>query len=289
MLAVSLDRSRYPMLNDAQFKQVVSLAYVHWGLDIPDRKRTLVDNRISKLLANSQQENIEDLLEASVKTEDGMLKLFDVLSTNFTGFFREKDHFDCIEKEILIPAINGERGNGRKLRFWSAACSNGSEAYTLGTVIHDHLPHIGGWDVRILATDLSESALEEARKATYSRKVLHDIPADCLEKHFDVTPEAVTVKRHVRDLVTLGQVNLVGPWPMQGPFDAIFCRNVMIYFDTPTRDKLCNRLRSLLCEDGLLFIGSSESLVGQLNGLHIIRPGVYRKVPMTTSQRREAS
>ena len=276
------------MLTESQFQQVTNLAHEQWGLDIPDRKRTLVENRISKLLSKSPQNNIEDLLDACLGTEDGLLKLFDVLSTNFTSFFREKDHFDSIKRDILIPTINGERGDGKTLRFWSAACSNGAEAYTLGTVLHDHLPHIGGWNVRILATDLSESVLEEARKATYSRKVLSDIPKECLDRHFDVTLENVTVQRHVRELVTFGQVNLVGAWPMKGPFDAIFCRNVMIYFDTPTRDRLCSRLRTLLHQDGLLYIGSSESLVGQLNGLQIVSPGVYRKVPMTNAQRLEA-
>ncbi len=266
------------LLNDAQFDELARIAYDSWGLELATGKRVLIDNRISKLMRTSRYESVDQLLAAAEEEEGGLMSLFDVLSTNHTGFYRESAHFDCLVNEVIRPAAEGRWTGNKQLRFWSAACSNGSEPYTLGMVLNDHLPDLARRGVKILATDLSESALAAARRAVYPSKVVRDLPQECVDRHFDSKGDQVAVRRHVRNLVTFGVVNLVGEWKMKGPFDAIFCRNVMIYFDQPTKAKLVQRLRGLLCPGGLLFVGSSESLLGRTNGLEPVSPGAYRRV-----------
>ncbi len=266
------------LLSDAQFTTLARLAQDRWGLELQEGKRVLVDNRISRLMRAGRFESVDELLEKSGARPEGLLALFDALSTHHTSFYRESAHFDCLRDEIARPAAEGRLDTGRRLRFWSAACSNGSEPYTLAAVLHDHLPDIASWDVRILATDLSASALNVARRAVYPKKAVANLSAEHVRRHFERRPEGVAVRRHLRELVTFGVVNLIAPWNMQGPFDAIFCRNVMIYFDAPTKARLVERLTALLRPGGLLFVGSSESLVDRVRGLELVVPSAYRKV-----------
>lgn len=265
-------------LTPAQFKDLKRIAYDRWGLEIPPDKQTLINNRISKLMRKQGHSSVDALLELASRPGEEMLDLFDVLSTNYTSFFREAGHFDCLIEELerTLPARPG--GGPPKLRFWSAACSNGCEPYTLSMVLNDRLPVELRGDMRILATDLSESVLMHARRGVYSKKTVEGMPAGCLERHFKPQGDGYAVQRHIRDALTFGAVNLNGPWKMSGPFDAIFCRNVMIYFDAPTRNRLVERLRKLLRPQGLLFVGSSESLFGKNHGLEFVGPGSYRNV-----------
>jgi len=265
-------------LNDVQFTKLARLAYDHWGLELLERKRVLVDNRISKLMSRGAYANLDDLLNKATRAGDGLRDLFDVLSTNHTGFYRESAHFDCLLEEIIRPAAKEEGPGAGRLRIWSAACSNGSEPYTMAMVLHDHLPNIAEKDVRILATDLSDSALVTARRGIYPGKAVRDLPRECLSQHFVRNGEHFAVAPHLRKLVTFGVVNLIAPWKMTGPFDAIFCRNVMIYFDAPTKRLLVERLRDMLTPGKLLFVGSSESLMGRVEGLKMLSPGAYRRV-----------
>lgn len=266
------------LLTDAQFTKLAQLAYDSWGLELPPGKRVLIDNRITKLMRSDGFETVDALLSRATGAQGGLMSLFDVLSTNHTGFYRESGHFDCLVDEVIRPYSEGRWPGNGKLRIWSAACSNGSEPYTLGMVLHDNLPDLQRRDVKILATDLSDSALASARRAVYPKKVVGDLPRATVERHFESKEDQVAVRSHVRNLITFGVVNLVGDWKMNGPFDAIFCRNVMIYFDAPTKAKLIGRLRQLLCPGGLLFVGSSESLIGQVNGLQTVAPGAYRNI-----------
>ena len=269
-----------PVLNDLEFTKLRRIAYAKWGIDISPSKHELVNGRLRKLLgsgvAGSLSEVIRTLEKGGGTAFD--LAVFDVLSTNMTSFFREAEHFECLSREVLDPLLaSGER---RPLRFWSAACSKGCEPYSMAMVLRDKLPDIDKRDVKILASDLSQSVLAEARRGVYDSSWVADLPKDLVARHFVAgkgpAEGKVRVKPEVSRLVTFALINLNAEWQHKGPFDAIFCRNVMIYFDEPTRNKLIARLRQMIRPGGLLVLGCSEALSDPPETLKRLQPAVYR-------------
>jgi chemotaxis protein methyltransferase CheR len=267
-------------LTPTQFDRIAAIAKERWGLSLNGSKVQLVTSRISSFLRKSEFADIADYLQHLERGADerDMLVLFDLLSTNVTSFFRDRAHCDYLERELFTALA---RGNltlpERKLRIWSAGCSTGCEPYTLAMVAHDHMQDLKGWDVQILATDLSNYAVEEARAGVYAKDVVKDLPRDVLSRHFDEHGASWTVKPHLREMVKVGQLNLMDQWPMHGPFDVIFCRNVMIYFDGPTRERLVNRFAGLLRPGGIFAVGSAETLAGMKVGLRSAIPSLYVK------------
>ena len=272
-----------PQLDAKQFARVQSLAHERFGLSLPASKRTMVGNRLSMHERAHGFADIEALLRHYEAAPDGeaMLPLFDSLSTNLTSFFREPQHFDCLQREILQPLVGLGPGGRTRLRFWSAGCSSGCEPYTLSMVLHDVLGDLSGWDVRILATDLSVTQVAAAREACYRPEMVESLAPDLIERHFRyVVREGearVMLRPHVLQPLTFALLNLMEPWKIRGPFDAIFCRNVMIYFDEATRAGLVTRLAKLLRPGGILFVGSSEALPRNRNDLDWVAPSSYRK------------
>jgi chemotaxis protein methyltransferase CheR len=267
-------------LTASQFDRIAILAKERWGLALTATKVQLVASRLTAFLRKSPYASIADYLEhlEGGATEQDMLVFFDLLSTNVTSFFRDRGHFDYLERELLTGLSRGTITlPGKKLRIWSAGCSTGCEPYTMAMVVYDHLAEKKGWDIQILATDLSNYAVEEARAGAYEHEVIKDLPRDLLAKHFDKVGDKWQVKSHLRSMVKVGQVNLMEQWPMKGPFDVIFCRNVMIYFDAPTREKLVNRFASLLRPGGIFAVGSAETLAGMKTGLRSAMPSLYLK------------
>ncbi|MCL4222231.1 MAG: protein-glutamate O-methyltransferase CheR [Phycisphaerales bacterium] len=273
-------------LSKRQFAEIAAIARERWGLDLTDKKQALVQNRLAKMLARSQTyESIEHYLDhlRTSGTEEDMLVFFDILSTNTTSFFREKEHFDHLAEHFYPTLESAPRG--KRVRIWSAACSNGSEPYTIGIHARECLPDLNNLDFKILATDLSNKALDAARNAVYPEKALDHLPRQIRATYFE--PRVMTrgdksesfyqVHPSVRSLVSVHQLNLMDPWPMKGPFDVIFLRNVMIYFDKQTREQLVQRMRGLLRAGGLLIIGSAETLSGLDVGLRMVRPAIYVK------------
>ncbi|HEX5580706.1 MAG TPA: CheR family methyltransferase, partial [Gemmatimonadaceae bacterium] len=199
-------------------------------------------------------------------------EMIDALTTNKTSFFREPQHFDFLRAKVL-PALEG-----RPLRIWSAGCSSGEEPYTLAMVLRDTLPARDADGSRILATDISARVLARARAATYTPEMLAELPPDLLRRHFaPAQGGAHRVADPVRRMVSFARLNLMATWPMRGPFDAILCRNVMIYFDKPTQSRLVARFHDLLAPGGHLFVGHSESLTGLEHGFGYVQPAVYVK------------
>lgn len=267
-------------LTPAQFDRIAAIAKARWGLSLTANKVQLVTSRVSSFLRKSQFADIGDYLRHLEQDADekDMLVFFDLLSTNVTSFFRDRAHFDYLERELLTALA---RGNltlpGRKLRMWSAGCSTGCEPYTLAMVAHDAMKDVDGWDLQILATDLSNYAVEEARAGVYAHDVVKDLSRDLLVRHFDKRGDQWAIKPHLREMVKVGQLNLMEPWPMRGPFDVIFCRNVMIYFDGPTRKQLVERFADLLRPGGIFAVGSAETLAGMRVGLRSAMPSLYVK------------
>ncbi len=269
-------------LAPSQFEKIAEIARDNWGLDLTERKEKLVSNRLAKFLRKSPFEDVEAYLNHLEHEADDadMLAFFDLLSTNVTSFFRESQHFDYLEREFYTPLARGNlTTRGRKIRIWSAACSTGPEPYSLAMHAMEHLTNYEKWDVKVLATDLATSALNEAKVAMYPVKMVEELPEKMVKKHFlrgtGEQKDMVKVAAHIREMVTIRRLNLMESWPFKGPFEVIFCRNVMIYFDKPTRERLVNRMYDLLSPGGILAIGSAETLSGLDTKFQTVQPSVY--------------
>lgn len=263
-------------ISAAQFQQVCRIVYEKCGINLTTGKEELVKSRLVKRLQALDLHSIDEYLQFVKNDLSGkeLMQMLDVLTTNKTYFYRESAHFDYLCQEIL-PNLRQQ-----KLRIWSAGCSSGEEPYTIGALLREHLKNVDRYDIRILATDLSLRVLEKAKAATYPTEAFNEMPPTLLQKHFTMTganSRTYRVNDNVRKFVTFARLNLLESWPMKGPFDVIFCRNVMIYFDLPTRDRLVNRYYQLLAPGGHLFIGHSESLNGINHQYNYVQPAAYMK------------
>jgi len=268
-------------LTQKQFDTIAAIARARWGLHFGENKRTLVQNRLSKFLLRSPYESVEHYLRRlnGSPTDEDLLTFFDLLSTNTTSFFREMNHFQHLER-VVYPRLAGARPD-RNLRIWSAACSSGAEPYSLAIHLHETFRQLSAWNVRILGTDLSRSSIDIARRGVYPGNAISDLPEITIRKHFHRVgsgPDALhQVKPHIRSMVSVQPLNLMDRWPMKGPFDIIFLRNVMIYFDLEVRTRLIRRVRDILAPDGVLFIGSAETLSGMDVGFKTEIPSAYTR------------
>ena len=264
-------------LTDAQFHRICDIVYRFCGIHLKEGKESLVRSRLMKRLRalgiNSFSEYLR-LIE-SPSGQDELRQMIDVMTTNKTGFFRESAHFNFLVEQVL-PNLHQSC-----LRFWSAACSSGEEPYTLAMVLHEHLPNVSSRDVKILATDISRPVLAKAAQGWYTEKQVEDVPASYLQKYFSVSrsPDGRMYQVHpaLRSMVRFACLNLLEPWPMKGPFQVIFCRNVMIYFDRQTQERLVNRFHGLIEPGGYLMVGHSEGLSGVQHRFRYVRPAVYQR------------
>jgi chemotaxis protein methyltransferase CheR len=265
-------------LSPAEFQQVRELVYRISRIDLHAGKEGLVKTRLSRRLRALGLDSIRTYLRHVANDASGeeVAELVDVLTTNKTSFFREAQHFDFLRAQVL-PAL---ASSGRAPRFWSAGCSTGEEAYTLAMVLCEAMPEARAREVRILATDISARVLDEARTGLYSAARVQEVQPALRQKYFArasaSTPEFKVAPR-LQEMVRVAQLNLMDAWPMRGPFDAIFCRNVMIYFDRPTQERLVQRFWELLPPGGYLFVGHSESLTALEHRFEYVQPAVYRK------------
>lgn len=252
-------------------KQVYSIA----GISLRPGKENLVQGRLLKRLTALDLPSFENYIDFVEQDRSGreLAAMIDVLTTNKTSFFRESQHFDFLVKRVL-PAV---AQRDRSLRIWSAACSSGEEPYTIALSLLENIPDIDRWNIRILATDISDSMLVRARSAIYDRQAVTELPPGLVQQYFTCKDHSYHLREQVRSLVSFAKLNLMSDWPMRGPFDVIFCRNAMIYFDKSTQQLLVNRFWDLLKRDGILFIGHSESLTGCDHRYRYLRPAVYAK------------
>ncbi len=261
-------------LKTHQFTHIAQRLYELCGINLKDGKEELVKARLQKRLRVLGMSGFDEYI-AMLDTPAGageVVTMVDLLTTNTTSFYREPEHFTFLAQQVLKPLAGV-----RKLRLWSAGCSTGAEPYTLAIHLHESLPDLGQWDVRILATDISTRVLDKAKAGVYSPEEVADVAPPLRTKYFTRTEDDdFAVGQEARRLISFARLNLMEEWPMRGPFDAIFCRNVMIYFDKPTQEKLVERYRRLLTPQGYLFVGHSESLTGITHGYRYAAPAVYR-------------
>ncbi|WP_329742697.1 protein-glutamate O-methyltransferase CheR [Dyella sp. A6] len=272
-----------PMLGDAEFGFLREFVHRHCGIALSEQKRQLVQGRLLRRLRGLGLKDFRSYCELLQRDPDGELgELASAISTNVTSFFREIHHYELLEQELLPQWLDHKRREGDRLRIWSAGCSTGEEPYALAMVVAEALARTGATvDTKILATDLSPRALGQARQGVYPLDRLGGVSEERRKRWFlrgagDYEGLA-SVHPRLRELVSVLPLNLLHDWPMQGPFDAIFCRNVVIYFDQPTKKRLFERYAGLLGPGGYLFLGHSESMHGLSDAFELVGRTTYRK------------
>ncbi|MDR3494343.1 MAG: protein-glutamate O-methyltransferase CheR [Ancalomicrobiaceae bacterium] len=263
---------------EKEFRFIAELMHATTGIKLNPSKMNMVYARLVRRLRELDLSSFSaycNLLRGPDGQEE-MSHLFNALTTNLTRFFREPHHFDHL-RDVVVPALVARASRSRRIRIWSAGCSSGEEPYSIAMVLAEQIHDLDAWDARILATDLDSHMLATGAGGVYSLGAAVDIGGGRLNRHFVKAGVNLRVDERLRRLIAFKRLNLVDPWPMKGPFDAIFCRNVMIYFDAPTKVGLVRRLSGLLSPGSWFYVGHSESLLEP--GSNLVPDGrtVYRK------------
>lgn len=260
-------------LGTDEFNRVRKMLHSYCGINLHEGKEALVRARLMKRVRKLGFGSFWEYLDYIDADETGgeFLSLVDVLTTNKTSFFREKQHFDYLVENV-IPNMDG-----REYKWWSAGCSSGEEPVTLAMTLYEQQAFRRRFSVKMLATDLSRDILQVAKSGIYSPEKIRGVPEYYLQKYFNRHEQGAEIKPAVRDLITYGRLNLLDKWPMRGPFHMIMCRNVMIYFNRQTQMELVSKFYDLLEPGGYLFLGHSESVSGKDHGFVNVSPAAYQK------------
>ena len=258
-----------PSLNDADFERIASLVHSISGIVLPDNKRPMVQSRLLRRLQALRMASLSEYVNfvSAPNGLDERTRLVSAVTTNVTAFFREEHHFDALEKTIL-PALKQKVKAGARLRIWSAGCSSGEEPYSIAAVVAAVFSDAQSLDIRILATDIDQVMIDLVRTGAYAADALRGIGSERSKQLFGLSPaeiskrEMVEVTSALRRLIRCNPLNLQEEWPMRGQFDVIFCRNVVIYFDRQTQERLWQRFAAALHPGGYLMIGHSERITG---------------------------
>lgn len=278
-----IKNQNYIDITNEEFLLITNYVYKHIGIHLTDGKKALVTGRLQKILRNNKFNNFKDYFELLKNDTTGreLSLLADTISTNHTYFWRENDHFEFFEKTALPEIINKKKAqNSKELRIWCAGSSTGEEPYTLVMLMKEVLGYeYEKWDAGLLASDISDRALSIAKAGIYDVKKLENLPDKLRSKYFKKhSGNEYIVTESIKNEVLYKRFNLMNEkFPLKKPFDIIFCRNVMIYFDADTRAALSNKFYNLQPEGGFLFIGHSETIDRARVPYKFIKPAVYKK------------
>lgn len=288
----SLEQPPYPSVSPALFQKFQKLIYAETGIWLGGAKTALLCGRLFRRLRALQMDSLESYYEcvSAPEADDERARMIDAITTNETRFFREPKQFDFLAQKVF-PRWQREAESGlrpRRVRIWSAGCSSGEEPYTIAMLLARHLPAEAGWDVRILATDISNRVLEKATKGVYPINRLSELPPDVLHafmlRGVAERQGEMKVRVEIQQMITFQRLNLDREADLvEGPFDAIFCRNVLIYFDAASKCRVITNLYSRLIANGLLFVGHAENLSSMSLQLRCIEPSVYLKTEQKES------
>jgi chemotaxis protein methyltransferase CheR len=276
------DRERAFRLTDKEFKFICQFTYEVAGIVLNDSKREMVYRRLTRIIRERKLSSFSDYCQILKKNIDQERTYFiNAITTNLTSFFREQHHFDHLLKTELRQLIQ-KNVQTKKIRIWSSASSTGEEPYSISITVQEaiksYLPH---WDVKILATDIDSDVLAVGKAGVYDERRIEDIPEKYKKTYFSkgtgTNATKVKVNKNTQHLLTFKQLNLLHEWPMKGPFDIIFCRNVIIYFDRETQQDLFERYYELLVPGGLLILGHSENLGGYQKYFENVGRTMFRK------------
>lgn len=251
------------------YRQIADIAYNDAGIDLGDSKASLVYSRLAKRLRTLQLESFRNYCALLSRDEgrEERQQMVAALTTNVTRFFREPHHFEHLRTQVLPSLVKSVRA-GKPMRIWSAACSSGEEPYSIALSILAAMPDAASHNVRVLATDIDPNVLHKGDTGIYSDSAMASVPKEARHRWFNPTTDAAgnrawSAGPELRKIVTFKKLNLIGQWPMRGPFDAIFCRNALIYFKEDTQVDIWCRFVPLLAPGAYLYIGHSERLFGE--------------------------
>jgi chemotaxis protein methyltransferase CheR len=253
-------------ITDQEFVNLRDFIYAECGIYIADNRKYLLENRLGNRLKKLNLKNFDEyynFLRFDPARGAEMKKLYEVITTNETSFYRNPPQLKVFQEEVLPDVLDSCRRKGRKLRIWSAGCSTGEEPYTISIIIHEMLKaELPSWDIRITANDLSERVLESARRGVYNDYTLRTMPEETAARYFDMDNGQNKIKPEVKRLVSFGQINLRDRAQLKRVerSQVVFCRNVIIYFDDEVKKRVINAFYDNLLPGGYLIIGHSESL-----------------------------
>ncbi|MGL6193945.1 MAG: CheR family methyltransferase [Thermoguttaceae bacterium] len=269
-------------ITDAEFKAIRDLVYSRFGIQLTDQKKSLVVSRLQKILRERGVKTFKEYYDhlVSDKSDKAISELANQITTNHTFFFRESDHFDFFRDTILPDMVARHKAkHDNDLRIWCAAASSGEEPYTiLITMLEYFGADYSNWNAGLLCTDISEKALTAAKRGLYDQTRMQGIPPAYLKKYFQKEGENWAVSDQLKKEAVIRRFNLMNKkFPFKKPFDCIWCRNVMIYFDLPTKLELVNKMYDLTVPGGYLLIGHSETLGRDQTKWKYVKPAVYIK------------
>jgi chemotaxis protein methyltransferase CheR len=276
--ALSLDPAGFDLnLTAEDLAFVAEVVYREAGIVIRPHKQAMARGRLSRRARSLGMQSIAEycslLRGPNAKSEIPFL--INALTTNHTSFYRERHHFDHLRTEVLPPLLEG---GSRRIRLWSSASSTGEEPYSIAGVVNSVVGNRPGLDLKILATDLDTDVLSRAEAGRYSSETLQRVPADLAPLlKAEVNGPEVRMPQQLKRWLTFRQLNLIEPWPFSGQFDVIFCRNVLIYFDAPTKADVIDRMTQVLKPGGWLYLGHSESLSQPHPALELTGRTTYRR------------
>lgn len=268
----------FPM-SQKNFDEVKDIAYRLTGIKLTDHKKNMIYSRLARRIRERGLGSFNeycDLLGQSGNNET--TEFVNAITTNLTSFFRENHHFEYLV-ETVFPELIKKNSASRRVRIWSAGCSTGEEPYSIAICLREHMP-VSSWDVKLLATDLDTNVVAHGKRGVYHQDRIESMDPARIKKWFlrENSGSEVRIKENVQELITFKPLNLLNAWPMKGPFDVIFCRNVVIYFDKETQRTLFNRYADLLAPGGYLFIGHSENLHKVCDRFESLGKTIYQKI-----------
>ncbi|HEX5330945.1 protein-glutamate O-methyltransferase CheR [Sulfuricurvum sp.] len=265
-------------MNKREFELFSTLVYERLGISLSDQKISLLQNRLGKLMHQKNMDNYRELYNYFIdhEGESADNELEDAVTTNVTSFFRHEEQWSYLKEYLLQHA---SKNKDKKLRIWSAACSSGEEPYSMAMMLKEHLNDFDTWDIKILATDISEEILRHAIQGSYKGDTMEGISDYLLNRYFSPEEDRYRIDEDLRSLVTFRKFNLVyGDYSLfSHPFDLILCRNVMIYFDRNVQTQINTNLARILRSGGLLLVGHSETIPAHVGGLKLIKSSIYTK------------
>ena len=267
-------------LSDADFNSLRQLVSTHTGISLSEKKSELVYGRISKRLRALGLHCFGEYCDLLKNNPGNELEHFsNAITTNLTAFFREAHHFEYLAQQV-VPLLLERYSKNRRLRIWSAGCSTGEEAYSIAIPLREAIPDIDKHDIRILASDLDTNVVQAGENGIYKEKRIEGLSDERRRRWFHrgkgQQSDMVRVVPELRNMIAFKQLNLMKDWPMQGLFDVIFCRNVVIYFDKPTQRVLFERFDKIMHPQSHLFIGHSETLSNINDDFQLIDKTIYR-------------
>jgi len=251
------------------------------GLALTPEKRYLVESRLSPVCRQFEMDDLPALVKGLKGGRNSILEqaVVEAMTTNETFFFRDKGPFDLF-RDVLLPHYLTARATTRRLRIWCAAASTGQEPYSLAMILSEASARLSGWKVEIVATDISTEVLEKAKLGAYNQfEVQRGLPIQLLVKYFKQNGDQWQISPHIRSMVDYRPLNLIKDFAHLGVFDIIYCRNVLIYFDKPTKSNVLQRLANAMAPDGSLFLGAAETVIGLTEALSPdpVNRGLYAK------------